>query len=459
MTPTGNSIVLHGSPHEPCIPRDHVYFAFGSGRFEYDCVSCDAKCCRGFGYHLHVGHELQEQLRASPTLRFFLSRRDAEQHGYQVRNCPPSCFFLDQRNHCGIQVAHGHSAKPETCRLFPFNYLRRVGAYLIVAPHMTLCPLQTLEPSAHSERSGHEPLFQAMSAFGIAAQVPIVTASADDVPALIARERRIVDYSEEQLAARSYLAFAAQQLAATVDDSEPLERTGSRAHADDLESFASTLCEVLGIGTGSIHRPDPAVLRCIVAATPTVRAELLFPSNNRAHVSIERLPRMLLALCVLVDLAAQAGQRRITFQTVMRIFHDNAALLTVLAHVDCEVAWRPTAMIDLPAIPEKEQLSRYVQTLKALLPAQQRRAHRTLGSILCEHASPEGVARVMLLRLVAERLHDRMTRLSDLVRPTAWSRSFRPVLQQWAFNRLSHASLMQIAVRRHPARQHLPATS
>jgi Fe-S-cluster containining protein len=458
MTGTRDTIVLHGSAHEPCISRDHVYFTFASGRFDYDCVSCQAKCCRGFGYQLNLGQELHEQLRARPAVRFFLHARDAIQHGYQVHNCPPACFFLDQENRCAIQTAHGHGAKPETCRLFPFNYLRRAGAYLIVTPHLSLCPLRTLAPSARSAHSDHGALFEAMTAYGIAAQVPVVTPIVQNVPALIALERRILEYSEEHLAARSYLAFATQQLRAADDDREHLQIRRSPSHAVSLERFASTLCDVLGVGHDFVSNPNPVVLRCVVAATPSLRAQLLFPGKGTGRVSIEHVPRLLLALCVLVELAAEAGQREVTYQTVMRIFQENLSLLIVLAHVECEVAWRPTEMIDLPTIREKDQLSRYVQTLKALLPARQRRAQRTLGSILCEYASPDGVARVLLLRQLADRLHDRITLLSDLVRPSLWSRAFRPVLQHWAFNKLSDASLMQLAGRRMTPRN-LPATS
>lgn len=120
---------------------ERLYFAFRSDGFSYDCVSCKAHCCRGHGYSLSTGQELDTQLRLRPSLRMFLSSNDAGT-SYHVSNCAPACFFLTHDNTCSVQVTSGYQAKPETCRLFPFNHFRRVGDFLIILPHVSLCPLK-----------------------------------------------------------------------------------------------------------------------------------------------------------------------------------------------------------------------------------------------------------------------------------------------------------------------------
>jgi Fe-S-cluster containining protein len=148
------NVVLANSGRPISIQADHVYFAFPSGRLTYDCVSCGAKCCRGFGYEVFVDRDLQRQLGTRHALRFFLDpcEAGAADH-YHARNLKPACFFLDEQNACSLHVQHGYDTKPETCRLFPFNQFNRVGDYLIVAPHPELCPLAILPPGERSDAS------------------------------------------------------------------------------------------------------------------------------------------------------------------------------------------------------------------------------------------------------------------------------------------------------------------
>jgi len=65
-------IHLRGSMPAAYIPSERVHFAFASGRFAYDCVGCQAHCCRGFGYELRVGSELRAHVRRNPSLVVFL---------------------------------------------------------------------------------------------------------------------------------------------------------------------------------------------------------------------------------------------------------------------------------------------------------------------------------------------------------------------------------------------------
>ena len=122
-------------------PLRGVHFTFGSGRLAYDCASCGAQCCRGHGFLAREGAEVATLLNEAPELLVFLERGHSQRHYVDTRNLAPGCFFLDASSLCRLHAAHGEAAKPETCRLFPFNDVLTSDGALIVRPHMALCPL------------------------------------------------------------------------------------------------------------------------------------------------------------------------------------------------------------------------------------------------------------------------------------------------------------------------------
>lgn len=139
------------------ISDDTVYFAFADGCYSFDCVQCDAQCCRGHGYVVQGGREFDAHLLKSPNVRFFAERCDAENH-YNAQNYRPACFFLTADGGCSIHRDWGYESKPHTCRLFPFNNIVRVGKYLVVAPHDSLCPLETMPVGTRSNASVYDVL-------------------------------------------------------------------------------------------------------------------------------------------------------------------------------------------------------------------------------------------------------------------------------------------------------------
>lgn len=160
-------IRLHQASPPVDIPSDNVYFAFASGRLSYDCVTCNAKCCRGHGYLLQRRDELQRHLAIRPHLKYFIDHAGKEsRRQLLVKNCPPACFFLNTHGLCTLHVEDGYDAKPETCRLFPFNVLRRVANYVVVTPHSSLCPLEISSLGAERPESTHQELLKAMASQG-----------------------------------------------------------------------------------------------------------------------------------------------------------------------------------------------------------------------------------------------------------------------------------------------------
>lgn len=461
--------LFHGRPAVEIAP-DHVYFAFASGRLSYDCVSCNAQCCRGHGYLVTIGRDLDRQLAVRPELRFFLDpQRDSARSQYRVKNCPPSCFFLNDRGLCSLHAEYGYEAKPETCRLFPFNHLRRAGEYLIVAPHDSLCPIQVEPPGQASNKSTHGELLHAMSLPGIYADVPLCNGLLPNIDFLISLERQVVDLSEQYMHQSNYGDFAAAQLDATyrtLQDLQPGDVPSPQPPRDGaLERFLEEVCELLGISRGVLARSD-MVTRTVTAVTPAVRSQLVFrgagaqdrnaPRALWDGLELDRVPYLLAALHALAALAEQAGMRTVTYQTVFRLIHDHHALLFMLAYADCVVAWRPGLLIDL-RLPNDEDFQKpFIRLARALLPERNRKARAKLADLVCEVNRFEGVERLRFLQIVAQRLEGRVTSLERVGLEGRGARpNFRSSIQRWVIKQLGDEVLgaaMEVARRRHDSR-------
>ena len=442
------SIVVTHSGRTTAISRDRVYFAFGDGRLAYDCVTCGAQCCRHHDFEALVDPELQRHLAGRHALRFFLDPCDAgADNHYHGRNFNPACFFLDDRNLCELHATHGFAAKPETCRLFPFNQFTRAGDYLIVGPHV-LCPLAATPQDARSELSRHDELLTVMSAGGIATHVRESALAEADVPPLVALERRILDHCEQDWHVTRYASSAAVQLAytrAAVRGSAPDAAVRDRAR-DDIESFLVELHEVLG---ESPRAGDdlPAVLRAMIAMTPAVRSQLIFLDGMATHDKLERIPRFMLALHTLAALAHEAGMAKIGCQTVLELRDTYRSLLLLLASADRVVAWRAGARIDIGVSGNRRLQTSYLRAAKALLPGVQRRSPTPLGRVLREHAPQEGVERIVFLKLLARRVNG-LVPLDDASSSSGWLRHPREAAKRWALRHLDPDVLTRLANRR-----------
>jgi Fe-S-cluster containining protein len=431
------------------IERDDVYFAFASGRLTYDCVTCNAKCCRGFGYLATVGNELQSQLRLRPSLPLFVeptAGRDPQQ--YRIENCAPGCFFLSDGGLCDIHARYGYDAKPETCRLFPFNDLRRVGKYLVVCPHPSLCPLEVAPGGCISPHSEHAKLLDAMASPGIAARVPECVPSHGEPDTVIELERRVVELAERFDVRAGYLAFVHEQLRL-----EELAGGGWERHAVPNAQTTVEMARALG-ATGADGAPgDPALVRTMVAMTPFLRSRLLFRDPSAAHVpSLDRtrVPLAVLSLYLFAETARACGMQRVTFQTISKLAHDLDALAQLLANADAVMMWQRGAPIDPAAFEGSELRMAFIKLAKALLPAAQRRRRAPLGDLLLDHAPQDCLTRLLFLKVVATHLVGRLVPLqcertpAYVARPTA---RLLTAVRRWALanvdERVLHAAYEQ----------------
>jgi Fe-S-cluster containining protein len=445
---TDRAIVLNGTRPPIRISQERVYFAFASGRLTYDCITCNAQCCRGHGYEIAHGAELQQQLAISPAVRFFIDRCDAEAYAhYHVHNCAPACFFLDGNGRCTIQTDHGYDAKPETCRLFPFNHLQRVGGYLVVAPHRSLCPLDVVPADEKSDCSRHDQLLATLADHGVSADVPEAAPATGDAAALIALERTIVSLAERHLAAASYLPFAAAQVAAAAA-LLPSETLPPESPAAVVRRFTDLVYRVLGEAPSAEDEHDGRVVRTLTAITPALRAELLFESpmlRRPVPLSPGQIPYLLVALHALMELARRAGMRQVTCQTALRLFTAHRALLTLLACCDRVMVWDNASFVQLPFGGGKDLQRSYVNTVRALLPDAQRTANARLGQILCENVQYDGTDRIIFLKALARRLAGRLVPAQEHAGFAARLRFPRVMVQHWTLRHLSPEALMAMA--------------
>jgi hypothetical protein len=399
------------------LPVEDVYFAFGSGRLKYDCVTCGSQCCRGNGFILSGNHQLKRRLMERPQLGLFLTQGAGESQ-FVVRNCPPACFFLTQTGQCGIHANEGYDAKPELCRLFPFNDMRRVGQYLVVAPHRELCPLAVVDAGSVSESSSHKHLLQGMQAQGVAEVIPVAEPIGVDAVRLIELERAIVALSESHLRDSDYHEFAVAQLRATgqiLAASGPQVAGALELEEAALSKFVMHASRILKVGGES--RPAAAVVvRTLIATTPFLRRHLVLreavPQAAWSPWTYElgRIPHVLYGLYILASEAFAAGMRDVTLQTISRLYRDFVDVLFVLAHADVPMMWRSDVTIELPGRDRKRFALQYLKIAKALLPKEQARHPVPLVDVLSQHNVFDGADGIIFLKAVAGRLGGRLVR-------------------------------------------------
>jgi Fe-S-cluster containining protein len=440
------SVTLNGD----AVPSDHVYFAFASGRLTYDCVRCGAQCCRGHGYELtSAGADLRAQIDSQPLVHLFLDPCEAiDHHHYHVRNCAPGCFFLNEDNRCRLQIDHGYAAKPETCKLFPFNHLVRVEDYLVVAPHSTLCPLGVVGEGAVDDRSRHADLLAALTADGITTHVSAATPLHANVARLVILERAIVTLSERYLSRPRYTAYAAAQLAETRRAFPQANEPGPDTALHDAARFEAALARLLGDAPCSDEPESTTIAGLLAAVTPAIRSQLVFATapdgKTEPHVDLQRVPHVLQVLYWFARRARDAGMAQITYQTVMRLFGTYRYLLTMLAYADSPVMLSPTATLDVVMRGKPEFQRSYLEIVQQLVPRKQRVAARTLADIVTEHVDLERLDRIAFLKLLARRLSGRV----ELVQGDAPDRRRRrraaASVQQWALGHLNGQTIATI---------------
>lgn len=436
-----------------------IVFTFASGALQYDCVACGAQCCRGHGFLVDRGPTLVGLLRRSPALHPFLmhpGRGNTEQ--LRVNNGPPGCFFLADDGRCSVQLEDGYAAKPETCRLFPFNHFGRIGRFLLVRPHPGLCPL-TVNPSAsESAGSAHQFLLQELAVAGVTVPIPEYATSEPDIERLVALERAITTASARRDTVPTYRAFVLKQIA--LARAHDLVTDDRSAHDTALHDFATRSQRWFGLPETAADHADPELTQILVGLTPYLRSTLLFRrasgSTGSAVVQLPLalVPYALLVLALVVAAAKEVGVRHITFQSVTRLLDDFGPVIWLLSQQDQQLCWRRDERIPLSPLQSGHLRTAFVEVARALLPASQARTPRSLSEILSAYAPASPADRALFIRELAPALFNAVVPVSEehLSRRSKGVRAIRRAAQsrveRWMLASFEPDALLALHARR-----------
>ena len=381
-------ITIHGETGEDTIDTKDVYFAFPDGGWAYDCRACGAQCCRGHGYSFGGPTETLAHLDGRRTLHLFTKRAGPGSNAVTVQNFKPGCFMLTPDGTCRIQTEHGFIAKPETCRLF--NTLKRIGRYLIVAPHIGLCPLAWSAGTA--VESCHDRLLRQMELAPIVQRVPRVVSGRVDPDTAIRLERELALLSASS-APRTFEDFVVEQIKVSRLITGSSDSTADSNVHSQVRSYADQLRETLGVWPSTSADIEPQLLRTMVSAAPSIRALMVFiPRNTEPMPPLDRIPYILLTLQKVVALAAEAGMSTATYQTAFEVLRAYRGLFSLSAWLDVHMRWDVRARVALYPAPNQadDTFDASLQLAHGLLSSTDRK--RPLGQLLasCCGEAPEG---------------------------------------------------------------------
>jgi Fe-S-cluster containining protein len=445
----------HATGVNASTPRERLYFAFPSGRLTYDCVACGFQCCRGYGYACTNEREVEAQRQRGAALGFFSESMSGrgEGVGCRVSNVRPACFFLRDDGLCDVQVRHGYIAKPETCRLFPFNIVKRLGEQFIVLPHPTLCPLRGKPRGSSSFQSDHERLYHEMVTQGVNSTTPAV--SPYNASMLLGVESEVTRCAEQAIDAGSVAVLWDAQCYAATDYC----RAAGRKRELPLEDgwFDDAFERIVGVMPQTEWVECEEVVRAVAATVPALRFQMLTtdPTASRRALRVERVPFVIRGLHLIVALARQAGARVLTVTSVIDLFEKFRSLLLVIAHSDLSLRWSSSVLVRVGAAGQGAHEQRaFVSAVRALLRG--RRKPAALGTVIAADVSGTVSERVASLRRVAGALCDGLDGLyegDEASKRAAADAAVRTLLQHWALRILSVDATLALAYGHRPERK------
>ena len=350
---------------------EQLYFTWPDRRFRYQCRGCGA-CCKGHGIGLDVaGGQLVQLLARRPAIAAFLRRRGEAITAFNPRD---RCWFLADDGLCRIEVEDGRSAKPASCRLFPFNRVFRLGPYTIVDYNSVICPLHVGDDDGitHAE---------------VAAEIAAITDPTVIGTALPARDpdaegRAFVD-TERAIAAAI---FAAPGDLATTWSAQADAAALDRERAVATAAFTT----LLGIPW---QLPSLPTLTAAGWLTPSLRFNELY--GPRQYAPRPRLPpvlaRMWLAWLGFAALGEQLAGRPLGLQELTTLWSEQAPLMYAIARWTDAPALKP-GPIDLPGVDPGGLVRSLAQSF-----LDNRKARRPLGDLIAALPT-EPTARITALK-------------------------------------------------------------
>jgi hypothetical protein len=314
----GRAYVLHDKP---------LYFPFPSGALRYQCVGCDAPCCKGQPLIISRSRELVTLQAAQPRAALFAAPHPNGRALLSVLP-PERCWFLSRSSTCRLENAVGRDAKPAGCRLFPFSRLVRAGEAVVVLPDF-LCPLALGRlddgddglPTVFS----HAALARELASTQMPSTGHPTLADPSDMPwhEALHLERTIV--------AAAGAALESGELIPYLDMQQALTNSHLSDGRDvDIRSVIASARRVLGGGEAALQMsPVPAQLGRELAALSGVLRMVGEPMLPRRV-----LPRMLAVHALLCTAAIGARGAKSSLRGHVQLWKDRLPLLYTLAHLE-----------------------------------------------------------------------------------------------------------------------------
>jgi len=355
-----------------------TYFTFEDGALRYDCVTCGAKCCKGFGIGLDRAGA--ERLCAErPALRAFV--RVSGGGTVVAANVSDGCWFLDAERLCGLERTGGRTAKPPACRLFPFNRLFRVGGVRVVDANTLLCPLE----DARGAGVSHAELLAELEELGDRATWAIAEPPAGQSAAEALAEERAAARACAEAVARGEAEFA---VVASAMGGGPVE---------ELRAARAAAARLLGLGDAVEGGDSAATARVLARVAPSLRFNARFGTGAGAGAGagarVDSVARWLVMLELLLRAGSALGAPP-TLRAATELFQARRPLLAVLARAGERLHLDPAAGLQLSTEAPAELQPLLFRLAGAL--ARNRGAGRTLEELLTESA-PDALARALLL--------------------------------------------------------------
>lgn len=314
---------------------------------------------------------------------------------------------------------------------------------MIVSPHTHLCPLAV--SSDRSTGAKHEDL------------LPLVAAESEragQVSDCLTSDHERVVATEERIVAGSAVFFEAADIGGFLAlQQDEMLRGGFAAGNIDVSLTGQWLAEVRRLLPGvfdDLSHDEPEVARVVIATSPTLRAGALFPPRGKPSLVFEigAISRIAAVVYLLALVARRAGMKRVTYQTVMKIYRDNLGLIWLLVHLDWKLKWSSGAIANLSYF---RPHARYRAYLVALRQLQTSRPAQSLGDVLLASLTREDQLTVPAVKQMAHLFCDRLGR--DVSADVSLRDRARARLQRWLTNTLSPDVVLDAAFRISSARR------
>lgn len=344
-----------------------LYLPFVDGAIGYDCITCQAGCCRS-GRLGVLPSETLYLLGKYPKLATFGELAPSLNNNLITYiKSEPHCWFLQPDHRCEIEVHDGRERKPLICRSHPV-YFRSYLSLGCVISHIAPGCVWALEPTdaavGQLTWSEARALHDEYLRHSLYVDQPLPPAwTRATLRQLLQAEEAVRDAGPRFAELSPYLHWQLQYTRELLADQPQAEA------APPLSAMADFVNEYLGTSY-SIDQLGPELNRVFNRFMPMIRLSLLglidpagvCESPQRALID---LPRALLSLAIILMLYREINPKnpfRLTFNSITQLLHGWSGALWVLASAwrRCTVVRAAGHRIEVEDLPRMRSLLEYL---------------------------------------------------------------------------------------------------